>query len=322
MPRVHVIALGGTIASTAPRPGSPTGVSPGLTGADLVGAVPQLSGIADITTEQLAQVGSSSLTIDLVVDVARAAARAVAGGADGVVVTQGTDTLEETAYLLSLLNTTGRPLVVTGAMRNPTLAGPDGPANLLAAVTVAADDALAGVHALVAFADELHDPLWVHKAHVASIATFTSGPQAGPLGWVHEGAVRLGYRPEPTPLIALPDGPVPPVALVPASLGEDLRILDAVPDAGYAGAVLDGVGGGHVSADAVERVAALAAQLPVVLASRTGSGHMLAHTYGYPGSELDLLSRGLLTAGPLSGRKARLLLALLLANDAVAQWPY
>ena len=136
LPRVHVISLGGTIASTSAA--GTSAVAPAITGAELVSAVPQLASVAEVSTEQLAQVGSPSLTPDIVLDVVRAGRRAIERGATGVVVTQGTDTLEETAYLLSVLNDTDRPYVVTGAMRNPTLPGADGPANLLAAVTAAA----------------------------------------------------------------------------------------------------------------------------------------------------------------------------------------
>lgn len=320
-PRVHIISLGGTIASTT-NGGRAGGVAPAITGRALVDAVPAINEIAEVTTEQAAQVGSASLTPEMVCEVARLGRQALDDGARGVVVTQGTDTLEETAYLLSVLNDRPRPFVVTGAMRNPTLPGPDGPANLLAAVCAAAHDACGGIRALVAFADELHDPLWVHKSHVSSPATFTSGPQAGPLGWVHEGELRLGYRPEPGPLVAVPDRAVPPVALVPAALGEDLRLLDGLPELGYEGVVIDGVGGGHVHESASDRVGALAERVPVVLASRTGSGHMLSRTYGYRGAEVDLLGRGLRSAGPLSGHKARLLLGLLLAGDCVERWPY
>ena len=320
LPRVHVISLGGTIASTSTEGGS--AVAPEITGAQLVAAVPQLSDVAEVTTEQLAQVGSSSLDIDTVCKVAAAGVAAIGDGARGVVVTQGTDTLEETAYLLSLLNGSHRPFVATGAMRNPTLAGADGPANLLAAVTAAASDDLAGIGCLLAFSDELHDPLWAHKAHTASTATFTSGPQAGPLGWVHEGVVRLSYRPTTPPWTASPDRALPPVALVSAGLGDDLRLVEALPGLGYAGVVIAGTGGGHVHQDAVDRVTALAAQIPVVIASRTGSGHLLQHTYGFRGGEVDLLNRGLLGAGPLSAPKARLLLGLLVAHNALTAWPY
>ncbi|WP_134322267.1 asparaginase [Cumulibacter soli] len=318
-PRVHVISLGGTIASSA-SDGSP--VAPEITGAQLVAAVPQLRAVAEVTTEQLAQVGSPSLDIDTVRQVAIRGAAAVADGARGVVITQGTDTLEETAYLLSLLNDTGRPFVATGAMRNPTMAGADGPANLLAAVSAAASDELVDVRALLAFNDELHDPLWVRKSHTASTATFTSAPQAGPMGWLHEGEIRLGYRPATPPWTGSPSLEIPPVALVSAGLGEDLRLVEPLPDLGYAGVVIAGTGGGHVHQDAVDRVTALAQRVPVVIASRTGSGQLLRRTYGFRGGEVDLLSRGLLSAGGLSAPKARLLLGLMLAHDAVADWPY
>lgn len=320
LPRVHVISLGGTIASSSTGAGS--SVTPQLSGAQLVTAVPQLREVAEVTTEQLAQVGSSSLDIETVCQVARAGAAAMADGAHGVVVTQGTDTTEETAYLLSLMNPSQRPFVVTGAMRNPTLAGPDGPANLLAAVTATAADELTGIACLVAFNDELHDPLWVRKTHVTSTATFSSSPHAGPLGWVHEGELRLGYRPQRPRHLPPVEGTFPPVAVVSVGIGDDLRLLEALPDLGYAGVVISGVGGGHVHADAVDRVATLASRLPVVLASRTGSGYLLERTYAAAGNEIDLLGRGLLAAGPLSAPKARLLLGMLIAHDALDSWPY
>lgn len=320
LPRLHLLSLGGTIAST--DVGSSPGVGPKLGAAELVAAVPGLESVAQISTEQLAQVGSSSLTPDLAVSVARAARAAIDDGAQGIIVTQGTDTLEETAYLLSLLGDARAPIAVTGAMRNPTLPGADGPANLLAAAQVAASDQLRDTRAVVVFNDEIHDPQWVRKGHTTSTAAFTSGPHAGPIGWVHEGAVALHGRPVTPPPVDLPSGQIPPVALVAAGLGEDLRVVEALADLGYAGAVIDGVGGGHVHADAVPRLERLAAQMPVVLASRTGSGLMLRSTYGYPGSEIDLMGRGLRNAGPLSGRKARLLLGVLLANGAVDDWPY
>mgnify|MGYP003339104112 CR=1 FL=1 len=132
-PRIHILALGGTIAT---RPDATGAMQMGLGADDLVAAVPKLGEIARIEAETVSRVGSHSLTLD------QLQALAVKIGklkADGVVVTQGTDTLEETSFLLDLMLETKVPVVVTAAMRNPSLTSPDGPGNLLAAVRVACD---------------------------------------------------------------------------------------------------------------------------------------------------------------------------------------
>ena len=164
--RVVLFTLGGTIASTsAPGPARPAesfaaadrGVTPRLTGADLLAAVPGLDAVgAELDVHDFRQIPSSSLAISDVIALAAAIRRRVTAGAAGVVVTQGTDTMEETAFLLDLLWDGDAPVVMTGAMRNPALAGPDGPANVLAAAHVAARPAARGRACLVVFADEIH----------------------------------------------------------------------------------------------------------------------------------------------------------------------
>ena len=140
-PRVEIIALGGTIACTpAGETGTP-GVAPGLTATDLVRAVPALSDLATIGARNLANVPSTEIGLPLLFDLAAAIRAHEAEGVAGVVITQGTDTIEETSYVLDLLHAGRMPVVVTGAMRNPSLPGADGPANLCAAVTCAADPA-------------------------------------------------------------------------------------------------------------------------------------------------------------------------------------
>lgn len=104
------------------------------------------------------------------------------------------------------------------------------------------------------------------------------------------------------------------VALLTVSLGDDGQLLPAVERSQYAGLVLEGMGGGHVPMEMVEHVTSLATKMPVVLTSRTGEGENLSRTYGFPGSETDLLGRGLISAGPLGGLKAQLLLSLLLQS--------
>lgn len=315
--RVSVFSLGGTIASTN-TPGSMSGgVVPQLGAADLVRAVPQLQETAALETMAFRQVPSSDLTLRDLRELAAEIRTRFKNGVDGAVVLQGTDTIEETSFALDLLVAGPQPVVVTGAMRNPTLAGPDGPANLLAAVQVAAAPAAASVGAMVVFNDEIHAARFVRKSHTSSPSTFRS-VTAGPIGWVVEGRPRIGLRPAALDrdILARPAvGDCPAVALLTCALGDDLRLVGELRRLGYAGVVIEAFGGGHIPGHVVQAVAKVAARTPVVLASRTGGGEVLQETYGFPGSERDLLSHGLIPAGFLDGRKARILLSLLLADD-------
>lgn len=321
-PHVTVFSLGGTIAGT-PAPGG--GVAPGLGAAELIDGVPGLARVATLETVAFRRVPSSDLTLADIIALAHEVGARLASGATGVVVTQGTDTIEETAFALEVLLGSRGPVVVTGAMRNPTLAGPDGPANLLAAVQVAAG-AASRLGTVVVFNDEIHAARFVRKTHTSSPSTFRSAP-VGPVGWVVEGRARVAWTPEPltAPLAqALVPGSVPPaVALLRMSLGDDGRLIEAATSLGYAGAVVEGFGGGHVPARVAPVLQRLAEQMPVVLASRTGSGEVLRETYASPGSEIDLLARGLIGAGHLDGAKARVLLRLALAagedKDAIVR---
>ncbi|PPQ35682.1 asparaginase [Rhodopila globiformis] len=317
-PRITVFSTGGTIASVpgVSVPGGGQTAAPTLTAADLVAAVPQLADVAEVTAVAFRQVASPDLTLADLIALAQAIEQAVAGGASGAVVTQGTDSLEETAFALDLLWHGEAPVVLTGAMRNPALPGADGPANLLGAAQVAASPDARGLGALVVFNDEVHLPLFVRKTHATSPATFRS-PLAGPVGWIVEGRPRIALRPVARHAIRLSEPrEIPPVALLTATLGDDGRLVPAVAASGCRGLVIEAMGGGHVPRAMVPHLAALADQMPVVLASRTGAGEGLRGTYGFPGSETDLLGRGLIHAGVLDGLKARLLLTLLLAAEA------
>lgn len=317
---VAVLSLGGTISST--KSGGP-GVTPRLTGEELVEAVPELAEIAEVSASSFHGVPGSELTIDDVVALSEEVKARLDGGAAGVVVTQGTDSIEETSFLLDLLVDREEPVVVTGAMRNPTLPGADGPANLLSSVRVAASGAARGLGAVVVFNDEIHAARYVQKTHASNPATFSS-PWLGPLGWISEETVRVAVRPVGRYHVSLPEGSRDrPVALYTVGLGDDGRMLPELARLGYEGLVLEAFGGGHVPSGMVEHLENLALKMPVVLATRTRGGEVLGQTYGFPGSETDLLSRGLASAGPLVSFKARLLLSLLLrsgaSKDAVAE---
>ena len=240
--RVLVISLGGTIAMTAANHG---GVTPAcrLTSSsppslDWVILTPARDLRLPSAAGRLAELRGPDRLAELIRD-------RFADGVDGIVVVQGTDTIEETAYLFDLYHGGPQPLVVTGAMRNPTLAGPDGPANLLAAVQTAASDSARNVGCVVVLADEIHAARRVRKTHSTAGSTFQS-PNGGPLGYLVEGQPCLL---NPTAFrIAMPPPvrrPLPRVALMTITLGDDGLLVDAL--AGRAdGAVVAGFGVGHV----------------------------------------------------------------------------
>ncbi|KQQ14691.1 L-asparaginase [Methylobacterium sp. Leaf123] len=308
-PRILLLSLGGTITMTRSREG---GIVPTLTAADLADSVPGLAAVASIETLSPLRRPSAGLTLDDLIGVARTLTERLAGDLDGAVVIQGTDTIEETAFVLDSLVAGDKPVVVTGAMRGPESAGADGPGNLLAAAIVAGSAAARGMGVLAVLNDEIHAARLVQKAHTALPSAFRS-PLAGPVGLVIEGEARIFVSPRRGPIVGGPLASEPaPVALLKMGIGDDGRLLAALPDLGFAGVVIEGMGAGHVPEALAETVSTLVARLPVLLASRTETGPVFSRTYGYPGGEIDLLARGALSAGLLSGVKARLLLQLLL----------
>lgn len=310
---VAVFGLGGTIAMTQ-TPGG--GVAPALSAPELLAAVPGLNDLGvNIRAVDFRQKPGASLSFGDLFDLVTAINDALADGCAGVVVTQGTDTIEEVAYVLDLLLSTDAPVVVTGAMRNPTMAGADGPANILAAVTVALSPRARGLGCLVAMNDQIHAARWVQKTHTGSTAAFAS-PGHGPLGEVVEGHVRIpaGLRYRSPALHPDPAREVR-VGVATMVLGDDGGLIETI-GAHVDGLVVAAFGVGHVPAAVVPALAGLAERIPVVLASRIGAGPVHDSTYGYPGSERDLLARGLINAGYLDPLKARLLLHLLVASGA------
>jgi L-asparaginase len=305
----HVLALflGGTIGMTGHR----DGVVSRLTAADLVASVPQLAALdVELEASTFRNLPSAHLTFADVLELVTTAENA---DVDGVVVVQGTDTLEETAYLIDVVWPHDTPVVVTGAMRNPTMAGSDGPANLLAAVQVAAGTEFRGLGALVVFNDQVHAARFARKTHSTSTATFAS-PNAGPLGLLVEGRpVRMttvARRPVHRP-VREPDARVPIHSVGMDDEGWQGGGAAERPD----GLVVAALGVGHVPERLAHDLVVLAESIPVVLTSRTGAGPVLSHTYGFAGSETYLLAGGLVSGGLLDPYKARILLKVALACD-------
>ena len=310
--RIALFALGGTISMTGADAG---GVVARLNGAELLTELGTLPVHVDV--HDAVPVPSAALSFADILDVVAAAARAVEDGAAGVVLSQGTDTLEEVAFLIDSIWPHAAPFVVTGAMRNPTLPGADGPANLLAAIQVAGSPSAAGRGALVVFLDQIHAARHVHKAHSTSPATFES-PDTGPLGHVIEGTPRfLTELPPRKPIEGWTAERVTDtrIALYTVTLDDDGALLEG-PDHSHLGLVVAGFGAGHVPPHLLPALDEILAVMPVVLTSRSAGGSVLADTYGAPGSERDLLARGVINGGFVHPYKARVLLRMLVAAGA------
>jgi L-asparaginase len=286
---------------------SHSGLTPTLTAADLIASVPEFGNIADVTITTLLTQPSASMSFEDVLMAVDWAREQIANGADGVVLVQGTDTLEESSFLMDLYWNLAEPLVLTGAMRGADQSGSDGPSNLLGAIIVAADLSSRCRGVLVAMNDQIHASNRVRKTDSVALETFNSGT-FGPLGRLTERRASYGNKRKRFQPLPLPKRFDIDVALIETALGDKGSLLLAALADGAAGIVVGAFGVGHVSADLAAAISTAVASIPVVFASRTGSGPALSDTYGFIGSERDLLARGAINAGWLDPRKARLLL--------------
>jgi L-asparaginase len=307
--RLALLTTGGTIAMTAAQGGATLGDLPPFLQL-LHTALPG----TDIDHAAVFAKPSSSLSLADIAHLA-GAAQAAAQNHDGVVITHGTDTLEETAFALELLTRSDTPIVITGAMRAPGSLGADGDANLVAAARVALHPDARGLGPLAVFDDEVHWAPLIRKQHASRTHAFSSAP-LGPLGSVLEGHVRIWLKPaRRLPHLAWGQG-APVIPILEVGPGFEPQLLESLRcDA----LVLSLPGGGHISDTTPAVLKRLATKIPVIFASRTGGGETMEQSYAYPGSEVDLLARGLVAAGPLDARKARVALAILLSNGASQQ---
>lgn len=280
-PHLLLIATGGTIAGRAASAQDNVGYRTELTAADLVTAVPALAG-APLRALQLAQLDSKDMSHAVWQALVRLLARELArDDVTGVVITHGTDTLEETAFFLQRVLAPGKPVVMTAAMRPASSLQADGPQNLLDAVTVAQTPGTCGV--LVVLGGQVHAGDEVRKVDSYRLQAFDSDP-AGPVALVEEGRV-LPLRPWPLgqPLGAAccerPLADWPRVAWLTSHAGFDAALVDAAVAAGFHGLVLAGTGNGTLHAD-LEAAAARAAAEGVVLrlSTRCASGRVVGDT--------------------------------------------
>ena len=223
--------------------------------------IPQVASIAEIGVVDLARLPSTDLGFALGRTVAKEIVSAIGRGSDGVVITQGTDTIEEMSFLLDLTVSDDVPVVVTGAMRHSSQVGADGSANLLDAVRVAASPEARGLGCMVVLNGEVHSARTVTKSHTASPSAFSSG-DFGPLGWIVEGVAQLRERSFSRLTIAVPEGaPIVRPPLVKIAFDDDGWWISGIDRHGAPGVVLEGMGGGHLPGSLSERVTALSISL-------------------------------------------------------------
>jgi L-asparaginase len=287
LPRIAVLATGGTIAGAAADATNTSGYQAGVVGVDqLLAVVPALSTVARIAPEQIASVDSKDMEMSL------------------------WSTLEETAYLLHLTIKSDKPVVLTAAMRPASALSADGPLNLLNAVTVAANAQSRGQGVLVAFNNKIHSARDVVKTSTYAVDAFQS-PEIGALGWVQDGRVefqRSVVRAHTLATEFVIGAKWPHVEVVASYAGVSRIAVDALVAAGVRGIVVAGTGNGSIHASMQQALADAASQgVAVVRSSRVGSGHVMRN-----GAAADD-ALGFVSAGSLNPYKARVLLMLALA---------
>ena len=309
---VHVLFTGGTISMRI-DPGTGAAV-PALSGEEIVSRVTGLRREAKLTLEDYARLPGPHVTPEWMWALRQRVADVCADpGVDAVVITHGTDTLEETAYLLDLTVDTDKPVVFCGAMRTVSEAGWDGPANIMAAVRTAVHPEAPGRGVMIAVGEEVHAAAEAIKWHTQSLAAFRS--PHGPLGFLDRGQVlfhRPAFRHAALPAKAL----VRDVDLHTMAAGVDDALLRASIARGARGLVLEATGCGNVPPPVIPGIeAAIAAGLPVVLVSRCAEGRV-SPAYGYEGGGLMLRGLGVIFGQDLPGPKARIKLMVALGISA------
>jgi L-asparaginase len=310
---VVVISTGGTIASTEDTGGD---ASPELTGEDLVASVPELGEETSLLTDDFSNVPSAHFTVEQMHDLGELVASYDRDhDVDGVVVTQGTDVLEESAYFVDRSYDGATPVVFTGAMRNPSLSSSDGPANLLTAVRTAESDGARERGALVAFNDRVHAARTVTKCNSMNTDTFRS-PEFGPVATRDEDRIHWVGRIERAT----------PIDIDSESLTREVAALTVtadmppgqIPSPGDCDAlVLAATGAGHIPPALIEPLAELAdAGVPLVATTRCPEGRLARSTYDFPGSEATLQELGCYYAEQ-NLQKARIETIVAIAGDAM-----
>ena len=312
MRKVVIITTGGTIAMVRGISGRSY---PSEKGSFFITQIPGLDSIADVELLEFSNVPSPYMTPKDMWKLSRVV-KDVSKREDvnGIVITHGTDTLEETAYFLDLTVDTEKPIVLTASMRNINELGTDGPRNVLSSVRVAVSEKARNMGVMVCLNDEIHSAREVTKTYTSNVATFES-PGYGPLGIVDEDTV-VFFRKSLTRTVLDVEKIEERVALVKTFTGDDGSFLRLVPSLSYKGVILEGFGRGNVPplvAEAVEEI--VEKGVVVVITSRCFKGRVL-DVYAYKGGGADLVKRGAILGQEVTSQKARIKLMVVLGKTS------
>ena len=320
LPRVKILATGGTIAGAQPKPGD-VGYKAGAYDVNvLIKAVPGLDKLANVSGEQVASIGSQDMNDEVWIKLGRRVNQVLANPeVDAVVITHGTDTMEETGYFLNLVVNSAKPVVLVGSMRPATAISADGPMNLFNAVAAAIDPQARGRGVLVVLNDQIHFARETTKTNTTSLDTFVS-PNRGLAGFVLFGKARWFSKPEwkhtaGSEFAGLIPDSLPRVEIVYSYANAGPDFVNAAVAGGAQGIVLAGVGDGNATQPVIDALAAAAKKgIVVVRTSRTNSGAVARNV------EVDDDKLGFVAGQELNAQKARVLLqlGLLKGRDAKA----
>lgn len=309
MKNILIITTGGTIAMK--RDEISNSMLPAGSGNELIKSVPEIKNYANVQLVEFSNIDSSDMTPSMMFDLAQLIKKEIQRqNIDGIVITHGTDTLEETAYMLDLLIDFKKPIVLTAAMRSFNEPGTDVPTNLLAAVKAACADSCKKIGPVVAMNDEIHAAREVRKTYTSNVATLESSGY-GPLGIVDNDNViiyRRSLMRETLPTERIETN----VALFKIAAGDNGEVVRFVLDSGVRGIVIEGLGRGNIPTLAAKHVlTAIRKKIPVVLTSRCFRGRVLG-VYGGSGGGKELHDAGIIYGADLSGQKARIKLMVVL----------
>ena len=317
-PNIVILATGGTIAGEAKSDLATTGYKAGSVSVDvLIKAVPELQNIANIQAEQIANIDSSNMTDEIWLKLAKRINTLLKDSkVDGIVITHGTDTMEETAYFLNLVIKSDKPVVLTGAMRPATAISADGPKNLYNAVSLAGDKNAKGKGVMIAMNDKIHAAREVTKTHTLNVETFKS-PNSGEIGYIIDGKVffdTASIKPNTlkAPFSVENLDSLPKVDIVYTYSNDGSKVaVEAFLKAGAKGLVVAGSGAGSIHENNYLIELLKDKKLAVVKSSRVGSGIV-------PLSDEEV-TQGFISANNLNPQKARVLLMLALTKTSDPQ---